>query len=235
MKMNGLLETNEKTWRRRNFTLIELLVVIAIIAILTAMLLPALKNALEASRSVTCKNNLKQIQSFATGYTMAHDDYFPYADVPATWAINTTTWNRPAGSLTFIQEAVGPNSKPYAFTRCPSFVPNEGTWYTNYAMNLRITVYGGWSRTNLLKVSRVASSSRCNTFTEQNREVNNHYSKIAMEGAGAADARRYSHMNKMNVSYLDGHVALYSGILPTGETLDTNGNFFWYGNAEGTY
>ena len=232
--MKVIRNNHEMKWEKMSFTLIELLVVIAIIAILAAMLLPALNNALEASRSVTCKNNLKQIQSFATGYTMAHDDYFPYADVPATWAINSTTWNKPVGSLTFIQEAVGPKPKPYAFTRCPSFVPNEGTWYTNYAMNLRITVYGGWSRTNLLKVSRVASSSRCSSFTEQNREVNNHYSKIATEEAGAADARRYSHMNKMNVAYLDGHVALYSGQLPTGE-LDTNGKFFWYGNAEGTY
>ncbi len=68
---------NRKT---KAFTLIELLVVISVVAILTAILIPALGAARSESRSLACKSNLRQLLLASTGYATEHDgSYVPAA------------------------------------------------------------------------------------------------------------------------------------------------------------
>jgi len=74
------------------FTLIELFVVIAIIAILAALLLPALSRATEQGRRVKCQSNLKQLSLALLMYSGDYEDY-PLETAVQAQPDRTLFWN----------------------------------------------------------------------------------------------------------------------------------------------
>ena len=78
--------------RNGGFTLIELLVVIAIIAILAALLVPAVQNAMEAGRKSLCLSNLHQVSMAGLVYANDHDGAFPSSGAGNLVAISAETF-----------------------------------------------------------------------------------------------------------------------------------------------
>lgn len=101
------------------FTLIELLVVISIIALLIAILLPALGAAREAGRASVCKSNQRQIMTSFYTYAQDFKDYVPHSDGTFPAGGGPVTWNDRLGlgdydgrGLTVAQSQGGGNNNP---------------------------------------------------------------------------------------------------------------------------
>jgi prepilin-type N-terminal cleavage/methylation domain-containing protein len=133
----------------RAFTLVELLVVIAILAILAAMLLPALAGTREKARSTECVANLRQWGLACRMYADDNNDFLPRRgqgvqvltriDRPEDWFNALPVYF----GLSSFQAMVTNNVKPAAHTPsvfiCPAAEDPGGTYFLPYGMNMNLS------------------------------------------------------------------------------------------------
>ena len=219
---NAALHTAESCFIRSAFTLIELLVVIAIIAILAAILLPALQSARERGKAASCISNLKQLGTMSVLYVDTYDGFI----VPAKY--HKDGYNRWYYKLNALLRGVDHNSWEAAVIqesfRCPGFnnfkfsdkFPTR-TKHITYGMNNSTGDNNKLSASSFIKMVRVAKPSQRPLLADYYRLVwdtdLSHASEAAftyysISGATASYRPGHEvHRRMANVAYVDGHVS----------------------------
>ena len=218
-----------------NFTLIELLVVIAIIAILAAILLPALNSARERGKSASCINNMKQCM---TSTQMYADDFNGVAALKTGGdnAANHLLWSMVYGSVVANSgKRITPRLSSYDIITCPSLphpVPStsDAATVTTVNKNFYAVAYFPYFKNNpagsrdynvnhgdesdayvgniggpILIFNKIRNASNCMVYADSWHPTIARGAYYALK-TSESGLLDFRHANMLNAAFSDGHV-----------------------------
>ena len=194
------------------FTLIELLVVISIIAILAALLLPALSSAKNTARAIKCNGNMGQFGKAFACYANDYSEYIcPFRDND-NGAVSKF-WCR-----TLLQEYLNDNRSnvvlgAYSWSGgkridskliCPTVIPPESGSRYSYAINGRFS--NSFPNTWYTKFLQVSRPSRGCLMAEASSTTSASLCVYYLDGGSLNYAQGFPHNSGENILFLDFHV-----------------------------
>lgn len=231
-----------------NFTLIELLIVISIIAILAAMLLPALNKAREKAYSVQCINHMRQYGSILMSYTNDNDGVIiPVALSGMGLFTDILNNNKYFNALSYHDSDVKRQPK---IISCPSQKSKIGTETSIYSKVGSASQHYGlnYKISPILNAAGLAAGGTCfkismfkQTSTGAWMFDSNYYAINSASAVRPADGSGSSgfvprHNNAINILFLDGHVGTWGlALLMQNRAIhssDSRYNSIWFGGKK---